>query len=93
MTLPFYKSTRWKHKRENILRRDEYMCRECKRYGRTAPAKTVHHINPLETHSDLAFASWNLVSLCNSCHDEMHDRINGNLTEKGKMLRARASPP
>ena len=32
---PFdYTSTRWKHKRLAILRRDGYKCQRCKRYGR-----------------------------------------------------------
>ena len=33
-TNPFYKSTKWKRKREKILRRDGYMCQVSKRYGK-----------------------------------------------------------
>ena len=40
----FYKSTAWKHKRSAILRRDNYQCQDCKRYGRMREAVTVHHI-------------------------------------------------
>ena len=43
MSEKFYKSKKWKTKRQSILRRDEYLCRECKRYGKTTPATTVHH--------------------------------------------------
>lgn len=83
MVQSFYKTTKWKTKRERILRRDNYLCQECKRYGRSTAAATVHHINPLEHYSELALVSANLVSLCNPCHDSMHDRTSGQLTEAG----------
>ncbi len=83
----FYKSTKWKHKRANTLRRDEYLCQECKRYGKSTPAATVHHIIPLAWcliyDLCLALASINLVSLCKQCHDMVHDRTTDKLTELG----------
>lgn len=90
--ITFYKSKRWRAKREKILRRDEYQCQECKRYGKTTAATTVHHINPLEQHSEWALLSWNLISLCGSCHDAMHDRDSRELTEKGIAWINRVSP-
>lgn len=45
--MSFYKKKTWIRKREKILKRDEYLCRECKRYGKTTQATTVHHIIPL----------------------------------------------
>lgn len=89
----FYKSKAWQRKRENVLRRDEYMCRECRRYGRTTPAATVHHINPVEQHPEWRLASWNLISLCAACHDKMHDRTTGALTALGQSWADRISPP
>lgn len=86
----FYKTTRWKHKRLRILKRDEYCCRQCKRYGKNRTATTVHHINPLETHPELRLESWNLISLCSTCHDKMHDRVSNKLTELGEQWRVRA---
>ncbi|WP_072328594.1 MULTISPECIES: HNH endonuclease [unclassified Paenibacillus] len=83
----FYKSRRWGKKREKILRRDEYRCRECTRYGKSVPATTVHHCNPLEHAPELALASWNLVSMCGSCHDSLHDRKTNVLTEAGERWR------
>lgn len=80
----FYKSSKWKSKRERILRRDEYRCMECKRYGKSVSAATVHHIIPLERRPDLKLASDNLLSLCNKCHDKMHDRTNNQLTKAGE---------
>ena len=44
----FYKNTKWKGKRERILKRDEYLFRECKRYGKSVAATTVHHVISLE---------------------------------------------
>ena len=30
----FYKSKAWRYRREHVLRRDGYLCQNCKRYGR-----------------------------------------------------------
>lgn len=84
MAKEFYKSTKWKAKRERILKRDEYICRECKRYGRTTGATTVHHVYPLEQRPELKLNTNNLISLCSKCHDKMHDRTNNELTITGK---------
>jgi 5-methylcytosine-specific restriction endonuclease McrA len=89
----FYKARAWINKRERVLRRDEYLCQECKRYGKGVQATTVHHINPLNQHPEWGLMSWNLVSLCEKCHDAMHDRKIGELTEKGKAWIKRVSPP
>lgn len=86
MIKEFYKTTKWKHKRENILKRDSYLCQECKRYGKTTGATTVHHIKPLEFNYDLRLNNNNLISLCSKCHDKMHDRTNNELTDLGKKL-------
>lgn len=80
----FYKATVWKNKRKRILKRDEYVCRECKRYGKTTAATTVHHVIPLEQRLDLKYANDNLISLCSKCHDKMHDRTNNQLTKLGE---------
>jgi 5-methylcytosine-specific restriction endonuclease McrA len=89
--MKFYKSSKWRKKREAILRRDNYLCQECKRYGKTTPAQTVHHIYPLERYPELALVSVNLVSLCNECHEQMHDRLTGELTPAGERWRDRVS--
>lgn len=68
----FYTSTAWKNKREAILNRDGYMCRNCKRYGRQRPATTVHHIKHFDEYPELALESDNLISLCEACHNLMH---------------------
>nr|WP_275887245.1 HNH endonuclease [Lysinibacillus fusiformis] len=75
-----------------MLKRDQYECRECKRYGRNRIANTVHHCNPLETYPELSLISWNLVSLCGKCHDAMHDRTNDTLTVLGEYWREKVTP-
>lgn len=88
----FYKSKKWIRKRELILKRDQYMCRECKRYGKTSPATTVHHVIPLDQRPDLKLNINNLISLCDKCHNQMHNRITGELTEKGMEWVERIAP-
>ena len=46
---------KWKKIRAKVLRRDEYLCRECKRYGKTTLANTVHHIKPASKYPELRF--------------------------------------
>lgn len=88
----FYKSTSWRSKRIKVLKRDSYECQECKRYGKSRTATTVHHCNPLETHPSLRLTTWNLLSLCGKCHDAMHDRVNDSLTALGEYWREKVSP-
>ena len=89
----FYKSINWRKKQALILRRDEYICQECKRYGRTRPATTVHHIIPLTEDCSKRLDNKNLISLCANCHDSMHDRVNDKLTTAGENLKKRKYPP
>lgn len=93
MNKNIYKDSKWIQKRRKILRRDSYQCQECKRYGKNSEASHVHHVIPVAwcvIHMKLyLFSNKNLLSLCKSCHDKMHDRTNDKLTVKGKQLVAR----
>ena len=93
----FHKTKKWELKRLIILRRDEYMCQECKRYGKTTAAKTVHHIHPLDERPDLELVNINLISLCNDHHEKMHDRTNDKLSALGmewvRRIAIKVSPP
>ena len=73
----FYKSAKWDAKRKAILRRDGYMCRNCRRYGRMREATTVHHIKHLDEHPELALVDSNLISLCADCHNKAHPEKGG----------------
>lgn len=87
----FYNSKQWERVRERILRRDGYQCQRCKRYGRLRGAAHVHHINPYETHPELALEGWNLIALCRECHNAQHDRDSHELTAEGEKLRRRTN--
>lgn len=88
-----YKTKRWQRKREAILVRDGYRCRENARYGKAVEATTVHHVWPVEDFPEFAWASWNLISLSAEKHNAMHDRVSGQLTELGESWRRRMPPP
>lgn len=79
----FYKSKQWLRKRQVILKRDSYLCRECKRFGKTTQANTIHHVLPLEQHPEYRLTNDNLISLCMTCHNKMHDRVTNELTSTG----------
>lgn len=74
----FYKSAAWLRKRAKILRRDKYLCVECRRYNRRdkqglpVAAVTVHHIVPFEIDPTRKLDETNLQSLCKACHNKKH---------------------
>lgn len=82
-TDPFYKSKAWRQMRSIILERDHHICQDClarKRAGariRARRAVVVHHIQPRETHPELALEPLNLISLCDACHNKRHPEKGG----------------
>lgn len=88
-TNSFYKSVRWLSKRAKILRRDQYECKECRRYGKVTEATTVHHIFQLKDYPEYKLNSFNLYSCCSTCHNSFHDRVTDEITENGKQLQER----
>ena len=72
--------------RRCILKRDNYQCQECRRYGKMRTGEHVHHIFPIEYYPEYAFETWNLVTLCQSCHNRMHDRDGHELSKDGEAL-------
>lgn len=81
-----YKNKRWYDLRLRILKRDGYACQECKRYGKSKQATMVHHIFPAKDVPEYQYLSDNLISLCNSCHNELHERDTDTLTSKGQAM-------
>ena len=67
-----YKSAKWKKVRLKALKRDKYICQECKKYFKNEEATVVHHI--IEVWEDLskAYDINNLESLCTKCHNKRH---------------------
>ena len=88
---PFYKLPRWKRLRESVQRRDGYMCQESRRFGKRVEATTVHHVFPRDAFPEYQWEPWNLVSLAGDVHDKMHDRVTGELTDRGAELLRRVA--
>jgi len=65
----------WKRLRTMQLN-EEPLCRMCKEKGKLTPAVLVDHINSIEERPDLRLDQGNRQSLCRSCHDSKHRRIN-----------------
>ena len=72
-----YKSSRWKKKQKMILKRDDYICQSCRKYGKQVPAVTVHHIKHVDEYPEMAYVDENLVSLCTACHNKEHPEKGG----------------
>lgn len=68
----FYHTTKWKHKRKEILKRDHNSCQMCRQKGKYSRATTVHHKKHLKDIPELALTDDNLISLCGECHEYMH---------------------
>lgn len=80
----FYKTKAWQKKTNVIKRRDGYQCQECKRYGKSVDATTIHHIYPADEYPNYVMCNDNLISLCSACHNKMHDRLTNKITKKGQ---------
>lgn len=67
----FYNSKLWKQTRENILRRDSYLCVIC-----GSAAEEVHHKEHLTPENinnpAISINESNLISLCGDCHKRIH---------------------
>lgn len=79
-----YKRKAWELKAKVIKKRDGFMCQECRRYGKNKDAECVHHIYPADEYPELFYNNNNLISLCNACHNKMHDRCTQEITSIGK---------
>lgn len=79
----FYNSGLWQHKRIDALERDNNECQKCKDNGLYSAADCVHHKKHLKQHPELALDLENLISLCNSCHDEEHpEKLRKNKSKR-----------
>ena len=82
--MSLHNTKKWKHKTQVVKRRDGYECRECRKYGRSVDGVLVHHVYPADDYPDLFYNTNNLITLCYSCHELMHDRSLKSITELGK---------
>ena len=70
----FYQSSAWTKCRELALKRDNYLCQDCLAKKRIKKAEMVHHIVEVKDDFTKALVLENLRSLCNSCHNQHHNR-------------------
>ena len=78
----FYEHRYWRRLRKEVLVADKYECQHCKAKGKYTKANTVHHVNYLKLHPELALETHykdddgnvkrQLISLCHNCHEEIH---------------------
>ena len=87
-----YGSSKWKHKRERILRLDNYLCQVARMYGKREPACIVHHIYPAKEYPQYQWETWNLISVSHKGHELLEDRHTGELTPLGLALQKRTVP-
>lgn len=74
---------KWRRVRKEVLKLDHKECCDCKADGRYRQATTVHHINYVKSHPELALEIMfvneqgelerNLISLCHDCHEKGTD--------------------
>lgn len=88
----FYTSAKWLRKKARVLRRDKYLCQDCRRYGKKTEAVLVHHIVPYEEEPGLGLEEKNLVSLCDSCHNKRHPEKGKKRTPPGHGQKNAGSP-
>lgn len=82
---------RWKRKRIAILKRDGYTDQVILRAtGRHVPADTVHHIFPRAQYPEYIWSDWNLISVADSTHKELHT-FSDELSKKGMLLLKRTA--
>lgn len=89
----FYTSAKWLRKKAKVLRRDGYLCVDCKRYGRKTPAVLVHHIQPYEESPEMGLDEKNLVSLCDACHNKRHPEKGRDRTIPPTLRRKKSPKP
>ncbi|WP_085023908.1 HNH endonuclease [Anaerovibrio sp. JC8] len=66
----FRNTGRWKRAREEIKKRDKYLCRLCLANGHiTTNNLEVHHIIKIRQDSTQALEPSNLITLCTACHN------------------------
>ena len=77
----FYVWGPWKKVRREVLQMDHGECQRCKEKKIYTKATTVHHVNYVKKHPDMALEIWyewngvrkrNLASLCHDCHEAVH---------------------
>lgn len=90
----FYKTDEWLELRDDIMAEQHNECEMCRDRGEYARAETVHHVNEIRDRPDLALSRTyidgkgrrqrNLMALCFTCHNKVHNRFQGGWWRKKK---------
>lgn len=89
-------SKEWRSLRIEKLRNNP-LCELCKKTGKVIPATEVHHITPAESAIGgqqmrlLMFQYSNLMSLCHTCHAEIHRKMFSHSKEAVKANQKRVT--
>lgn len=78
----FYNSRNWITVRDVVKERDFGLCINCLAHKRIKKSDLVHHIIELKESRELGLETSNLLSLCASCHQEIHAKYR-----KGKVTK------
>lgn len=79
ITEMFYHSKEWRQVRKEVIKRDKKECQVCKSLGKvTVNNLLVHHIYILEYYYNKRLDIDNLVTVCHSCHELIHNRYKVN---------------
>ncbi|MGL6187178.1 MAG: HNH endonuclease [Clostridium chrysemydis] len=78
----FYNSKTWITVRQTVRERDLGLCINCLTHKRIKKSDLVHHIIELKESRELGLETSNLLSLCASCHQEIHAKYR-----KGKVTK------
>lgn len=71
----FYRSKEWQFLRTKKLSDSNYLCEECKKNGKTTMAMEVHHIVALVDDFSKRLDYNNLLTVCVSCHNKLHNKF------------------
>lgn len=71
----FRSSQQWKNKRAEILLRDNNQCKICGNKNNLQ----VHHIYSLDNYPEMKLENSNLITLCNSCHHDVHNQVYSSI--------------
>ena len=91
----FYKSKQWRSLRKEVLKEQKEECQECKKLGKVTKANTVHHVQFVHKHPELALSKLytyegkqyrNLVCVCADCHNKLHPEKQKSKGKKDKFI-------
>lgn len=66
----FYRSVKWRRLRQQVLKRDHYLCQYCLAQGRVVTGNIADHIVPGQVAPELLTRFDNLATCCRACHQK-----------------------